>query len=100
VKVETLGDKFDPPGESFLDTAAVMKNCDLVLTCDTSVAHLAGALALPVWVVLKWQAEWRWLLDRNDCPWYPTMRLFRQKSRGDWAAPFREVEDELRKIAS
>jgi hypothetical protein len=53
-----------------------------------------------VWVVLKWQPEWRWLLDRNDSPWYPTMRLFRQKSRGNWSAPFREVEGELRKIAS
>jgi tetratricopeptide (TPR) repeat protein len=98
MKIETLGDTFDPPGESFLDTAAVMMNCDLVITCDTSVAHLAGALGLPVWVVLKWQAEWRWLFERSDSPWYPTMRLFRQTSRGDWAGPFREVEGELRKI--
>jgi hypothetical protein len=98
MKIETLGDTFDPPGESFLDTAAVMMNCDLVITCDTSVAHLAGALGLPVWVVLKWQAEWRWLLERTDSPWYPTMRLFRQTFRGDWTGPFREVEGELRKI--
>ena len=56
---------------------------DLVVTCDTSVAHLAGALARPIWVALKQDAEWRWLRDRDDSPWYPTMRLFRQIRRGD-----------------
>ncbi len=58
---------------------------DLVITVDTSVAHLAGALGKPVWVLLPWVTDWRWLLDREDNPWYPTMRLFRQKKGEDWA---------------
>ena len=62
----------------FLDTAAVMTQLDLVVTPDTSVAHLAGGLGVPVWLVLPYAAEWRWLIDRDDSPWYPSMRLFRQ----------------------
>jgi tetratricopeptide (TPR) repeat protein len=75
----------------FMDTAAVMMNLDLVITCDTSVAHLAGALGVPVWVALPFIADWRWMLDRSDSPWYPTMRLFRQESRGDWQGVFRRL---------
>lgn len=75
---------FDRPGEEFLDTAAIMRNCDLVISCDTSVAHLAGALGIPTWLILPQVAEWRWLIDREDTPWYPTMRLFRQTKPGDW----------------
>ncbi len=74
-----------------------MTLCDLVITSDTSVAHLAGALGVPVWVALKQIPDWRWLLDRSDSPWYPTMRLFRQKVRGDWNGVFAEIEDALRK---
>ena len=62
-----------------MDTAAVMKNIDLVVTVDTAIAHLAGALAVPVYVALASVADWRWLVDREDSPWYPTMRLFRQR---------------------
>ena len=72
---------------------------DLVITCDTSIAHLAGALARPVWVALKSDAEWRWLTQRSDSPWYPTMRLFRQSRRGDWDELFQRMRqslDELR----
>ncbi len=76
----------------FMDTAAIMKNADLVITSDTSVAHLAGALAVPVWVVLPFVADWRWFLNRTDSPWYPTMRLFRQRQRGDWDSAFSDVK--------
>ena len=76
----------------FMDTAALMMNLDLVITCDTAVAHLAGALGIPVWVALPLVPDWRWLLDRSDSPWYPTMRLFRQESRGDWQGVFRRIE--------
>ncbi len=61
-----------------------MQSLDLIVSCDTSVAHLAGALGRPVFVMLKKIPDWRWLLDRDDSPWYPTMRLFRQRERGDW----------------
>ena len=74
MKVETLGDDFDEG--SFMDTAAVMENIDLIITSDTAVAHLAGALGRPTWVVLQYVPEWRWQLRRSDSPWYPTMRLF------------------------
>jgi tetratricopeptide (TPR) repeat protein len=81
--------------EHFQDTAAVMNNLDLVITSDTAAAHLAGALGIPVWVALSFAADWRWLLDRRDCPWYPTMRLFRQPTLGDWAAVFAEIRQAL-----
>jgi ADP-heptose:LPS heptosyltransferase len=69
----------------FMDTAAILKNVDLTISSDTSVAHLAGAIGVPVWVGLPFVPDWRWLLDRSDSPWYPTMRLFRQKKLGDWS---------------
>ena len=68
----------------FLDTAALVTNLDLVISVDTAVAHLAGALGKPVWLLNRFESEWRWLLDRDDSPWYPTMRIFRQTRRGDW----------------
>ncbi len=68
----------------FADTAALITQMDLVVTIDTAVAHLAGALGKPVWIMLHADADWRWLLDRTDSPWYPTARLFRQRRRGDW----------------
>lgn len=74
--VTELGDELDPEG-GFLDTAAVMQNLDLVVTAETSVGHLAGALGVPVWLALSAVADWRWLVGRTDTPWYPTMRLFR-----------------------
>jgi Flp pilus assembly protein TadD len=69
----------------FTDTAALIANLDLVIAVDTAVAHLAGAMGKPVWVLLAYAPDWRWLLHRHDSPWYPTMRLFRQRSLGDWA---------------
>jgi hypothetical protein len=80
----------------FIDTAAVMKNLDLVITSDTGPAHLAGALGVPVWVALSFAPDWRWLLDRSDSPWYPTMRLFRQTELGHWPAVFEEIAGALR----
>jgi Flp pilus assembly protein TadD len=88
MQVETLGADFDAGPDAFVDTAAAMAWLDLVVTCDTSIAHLAGALAVPVWVALKSDAEWRWLIGRADSPWYPTMRLFRQSRRGVWGDVF------------
>lgn len=76
---------------TFHDTAALMQHLDLVITSDTAVAHLAGALGRPVWVLLARNADWRWLIDRPDSPWYPTMRLFRQRTLGDWGSVFRQV---------
>lgn len=74
-----------PHISSFLDTAAIIANLDLVVCVDTSVAHLAGAMGRPVWVLLPFAPDWRWLIDREDTPWYPTMRLFRQTRPGDWS---------------
>jgi tetratricopeptide (TPR) repeat protein len=94
--VETLGDDYDAGAEAFLDTAAAMESLDLVISSDTSVAHLAGALGRPVWVALKYVPEWRWMLDRMESPWYPTMRLFRQRTMADWKGVFSEIESALR----
>jgi ADP-heptose:LPS heptosyltransferase len=80
----------------FSDTAALCTLMDLVISIDTSVAHLAGALGMPVWVLLRWVPDWRWLLDREDSPWYPSMRLLRQNTRGDWDELLRRVALELR----
>jgi tetratricopeptide (TPR) repeat protein len=95
--VETLGD-FDSGQDAFIDTAAVMETLDLIITSDTSIAHLAGALARPTWIALKYVPDWRWLLDRDDSPWYPTVRLFRQDTNGDWTSVFATMERELRSL--
>ena len=95
MRVETLGADFDAGADAFVDTAAAMACLDLVVTVDTSIAHLAGALAVPVWVALKSDAEWRWLTGRCDSPWYPTMRLFRQSRRGVWRDVFEAMAREL-----
>jgi tetratricopeptide (TPR) repeat protein len=96
MRVEDLGSDFEPEGpDAFLDVAAVMHCLDLVITSDTSIAHLAGALGRPTWVALKYQPDWRWMLDRDDSPWYPTMRLFRQQRPGDWDGVFARIRGEL-----
>jgi len=82
----------------FADTAALVENLDLVITVDTSMAHLAGALAKPVWVVIPFQSDFRWLIDRTDSPWYPTMRLFRQPSNQDVATPIAQMVEALREF--
>jgi tetratricopeptide (TPR) repeat protein/ADP-heptose:LPS heptosyltransferase len=90
-----LGGELDESTGPFLDTAALMKSLDLVITPDTVVAHLAGALGVPVWVALGHVPHWPWLLDRTDSPWYPSARLFRQPQRGDWDAVFRAMTEAL-----
>ncbi len=97
-RVETLGAGFDAGPGAFLDTAAVMMSLDLVVTSDTSIAHLAGALGVPVWVALSHKPDFRWMKDRADCPWYPTMRLFRQKTGGDWTGVFEDMSRALKDL--
>jgi hypothetical protein len=81
--------------QTFADTAAMLANLDLIITVDTSVAHVAGAIARPVWILIPFRPDWRWMLDRDDSPWYPTMRIFRQKTRGDWADVIDRVKEAL-----
>jgi tetratricopeptide (TPR) repeat protein len=95
--VTDLGGQLDETTGAFLDTAAVMKNLDLVITSDTAAAHLAGALGVPVWVALHHVPDWRWLLDREDSPWYPTMRLFRQTQSGQWEDVFERIAAALQR---
>lgn len=83
----------------FVDTGAVITNLDLVITCDTSIAHLAGGLNKPVWVALSALPDWRFGLKGESTPWYPSMRLFRQQRIGDWSTVFHGIETELRRIA-
>jgi tetratricopeptide (TPR) repeat protein len=82
--------------QDFADTAAAIHHLDLIITVDTSVAHLAGALGRPVWTLLPFSPDWRWMLEREDTPWYPTMRLFRQPRPEDWNSVFTRVAEELR----
>jgi len=89
--VRHIGDEL----EDFADTAAVVELLDVVVTVDTSIAHLAGAMGKPVWILLPFNPDWRWLLDREDSVWYPTARLFRQPAMGDWASPIRRLREEL-----
>jgi len=84
----------------FEDTAALIVNLDLVISVDTSVAHLAGALGKPVWLLNRFDTCWRWLLNRDDSPWYPTLRQFRQPGPGDWNSMIREVRDALQHLAA
>jgi tetratricopeptide (TPR) repeat protein len=97
-KIETLGDDFDSGPDAFIDTAAVMNSLDLIITCDTSIAHLAGALGRPTWLALKHVPDWRWMLDREDSPWYPTLWLLRQPQRDDWGSVFSKIEKSLREL--
>lgn len=91
-----FGDALDRDHGAFMDTAAIMKCVDLVITSDTSVAHLAGALGVPTWVALPLAPDWRWHTDRDDSPWYPTMRLFRQTTFDDWSTVFERLAQALR----
>ena len=81
--------------KDFADTAALIANLDLVIAADTAVVHLAGAMGKPVWTLLPFVSDWRWLLEREDSPWYPTMRLLRQARVGDWESVIARAVDEL-----
>lgn len=82
----------------FADTAALISNLDIIISVDTAVAHLAGALGRPVWILLPYAPDWRWMLEREDTPWYPTMRLFRQSRFGDWYDVIANVEEALKEL--
>jgi tetratricopeptide (TPR) repeat protein len=96
MQLRNLGREFN----DFMDTAGAVENLDLVVSIDTSVAHLAGAMGMPVWLLLGDLPDWRWLLNREDSPWYPTMRLFRQEKKGDWAAPLTRVARRLEELGA
>jgi Tfp pilus assembly protein PilF len=100
MRIEDLGDDFDGGADAFVDSAAVMQCLDLIVTSDTAVAHLAGALARPTWVALQQVPDWRWLRNRADTPWYPTLRLFRQGQRGRWDEVFESMHSELASLRS
>jgi hypothetical protein len=100
IPIIDLSDEVDTVHGAFMDTAAIMTNLDLVITSDTSIPHLAGALGVPVWLALPFVPDWRWLLDRSDSPWYPTMRLFRQGRAGDWSDVFSQIETAVRDLAT
>ena len=97
-KLINLGPNIDTEHDAFLDTAAVMVNCDLIITSDTAIAHLAGALGCPVWVALKYVPDWRWMLQTSDSPWYPSMRLYRQSKLGDWITVFYKMKQDLAEL--
>jgi ADP-heptose:LPS heptosyltransferase len=92
---ESLGPRLN----DLADTAGVMKNLDLIITPDTAIAHLAGAIGVPVWIALPFTPDWRWLRDRTETPWYPTMRLFRQSAPGNWNSVFEPMAAELVTLA-
>ncbi len=91
-----LGDQLG----DFNQTAAIMRKLDLIVSCDSAPAHLAGAIGAPVWVALAYVADWRWLVDRNDTPWYPNMRLFRQARAGDWQDVFQSIAEQVAHVVS
>jgi len=95
LKVETLPDSFDSGENSFLDSAAILKCVDLVISSDTALTHLAGAMNCKTWLPLKLSPDWRWLLDRSDSPWYPNHTLFRQSKFDDWSTPFENMAMQL-----
>jgi ADP-heptose:LPS heptosyltransferase len=86
-----------PELTDFGETVAVLSVLDLVISCDTSLAHLSGALGRPTWLFLPIIPDWRWLMEREDSPWYPTMRLFRQPQESDRALPFLRMAERLQK---
>jgi hypothetical protein len=102
-QIAALGGRFpiialeDRRPREFTDSAALLSLLDLVITPDTAVAHLAGGLGIPVWLALCTVGEWRWMAEREDSPWYPTMRIFRQTRLGDWDEVFGRMADVLRR---
>jgi hypothetical protein len=96
--ISVLCDQLDEEAGAFMDTAAIMQSLDLVITPDTATAHLAGGLGVPVWLALSALPDWRWMWQRDDSPWYPSMRLFRQDRLGDWRAVFERMATEIARI--
>ena len=98
INIQYLGTEFDDHDDAFVDTIQILKRLDLVITCDTSLAHLAGSLNVPVWVALKFIPDWRWLMERKTSIYYPSMTLFRQKSWGDWTTVFEDMNEQLKEF--
>lgn len=96
--VHTFGPDFDEAHGRFMDTGALIKNMDLIITTDTSIAHVAGALGARVWLLIPKPADWRWMTDEHKTVWYPNMRLFRQKTSGDWNSVIEQVKHELAQL--
>jgi tetratricopeptide (TPR) repeat protein len=99
-KLITFEGDFDSSNGRFMDTAAVMRNLDLIITIDTSIGHIAAGLGMPTWVLIPEPPDWRWMLDRADTPWYPNMRLFRQPTPGDWETVMGTIVCELGKLVN
>lgn len=99
MSVDQPGPDFDSGPDAFVDSAAMLAGLDLVITADTSMTHLAGAIGRPAWLALTYGADWRWLMDRSDTPWYPCVRLFRQQRLDDWAGVFNAMAEELHGLA-
>jgi len=89
---------FDESHGSFMDTAAIMQHMDIIITVDTAIAHLAGALGRPVWLLLPYATDWRWINNRTDSPWYPTMHIFKQPAPFDWDSVIEQVNEKLQSI--
>ena len=98
LNIADLGEQLDRDSGPFMDTAAIMSQLDLVIGSDTAVIHLAGALHVPTWVALSVSPDWRWMLNRDDSPWYPSMKLFRRSQRGDWSDVIQSMYDLLKTI--
>ncbi|MFO0902617.1 MAG: tetratricopeptide repeat protein [Pirellulales bacterium] len=99
-RVATLPDDVDSTAGAFMDTSAIVKNLDLVIAVDTSINHLCGALGAPAWVLLHYSPDWRWMLEREDSPWYPSVRLFRQRRYNDWDELLQRTAGELANLVS
>lgn len=95
LNIHDFGSELDEQHGRFMDTAAIIKNLDLVITIDTSISHFAASLGAPVWILLPHPADWRWMLNRTDTPWYPNARLFRQTKAGDWKSLMEEIVEAL-----
>jgi tetratricopeptide (TPR) repeat protein len=95
IHIHIFDQYFDVTHGRYMDTAAVMHHLDLIISIDTSIVHLSGALGRPTWVLLPYVAEWRWLHDRTDSPWYPSMQLFRQPQSGDWLSVFEQLKEQI-----
>jgi hypothetical protein len=94
-----LGRRLDETTGPFLDTGAVLRQLDLLISADTATAHLAGALGVPVWVALSAAPDWRWLLGHEDSPWYPTLRVFQQTRLGEWPGVFNRMTREIERLS-
>ena len=97
LRITTFDNSFDVDHGSFIDSAAIMHSLDLIISTDTAIAHLAGAMGKRVWLLLPYSADWRWIINRTDSPWYPTMRIFKQPHPFDWQSVMHEVTTTLKK---